>query len=239
MTESIDRGGAPAPRDFESVLAKLRQKKREIAPDRIEHLERGEPAAPPTFPLSFGQQRLWFLEQLQPGTSIYNVAAAVRLRGPFSPPRHEKALGQVVARHEPLRTTFLDNGMEPVQRIGPPRRFVLPAVDLTGLAAPERRVAGLIADLAGAPFNLGRDLMLRATLLKLDREDSILVFAVHHLVTDAWSMGLLVRDVAKLYEGLAEARPADLPELPIQYVDYASWQRGWLAGERHQQQLEF
>jgi amino acid adenylation domain-containing protein len=235
MTEPIDSGGAPPAQDFGSVLAKLRQKKREIAPDRIERLDRG--AA--TYPLSFGQQRLWFLEQLQPGTSIYNVAAAVRLRGAFDRRLLERALDAVVERHETLRTTFLEVGGEAVQRIGPPRPCPLLRLDLTRLARPERQLQSVISELAGTPFDLGRDLMLRAALLELGPEDSVLVFAVHHLVTDAWSMGLLVRDVAQLYAALAEGRPAGLPELPVQYVDYAAWQRSWLQGERIERHLAY
>jgi amino acid adenylation domain-containing protein len=229
---------APAAPSFGSVLAKLRQKRQELAPqapDRIVRLERGAPL----LPLSFGQQRLWFLEQLQPGTAIYNVVAAVRLEGALDPAALARALALVAARHETLRTTFQATETAVGARIHPPPRPALPRADLSALARPESTASALVSQLAGAPFDLRRDPMLRAALLVLDEGIHVLVFAVHHIATDAWSMGVLVRDVAKLYEAVVAGRAPALPELPIQYVDYAAWQRRHLQGEELARQLAY
>jgi amino acid adenylation domain-containing protein len=179
------------------------------------------------FPLSFAQQRLWFLDQLEPGRAAYNIPIALRLRGELDTAALAGALAALVARHEPLRTTFPSRSGEPAQRISPERPS-MNRIDLRGLP-PERREdeAGLLArEEALAPFNLARGPLLRSRLLDLGRDDHLLLLAIHHIVSDGWSMGVMVRDVVELYRS-----SSGLPELPVQYADYAVWQRRQLQGE--------
>ncbi|HKI02159.1 MAG TPA: non-ribosomal peptide synthase/polyketide synthase, partial [Thermoanaerobaculia bacterium] len=184
-------------------------------------------------PLSFGQQRLWFLDQLDPGSPVYNLSGAVRLQGRLDGAALTAALGEIVRRHEVLRTTFVATGREPAQAVHPPRPAVLPLVDLTGLPEAGREAAArhlTLADLR-QPFDLARGPLLRATLVKVGEAEHLLLFAMHHIVSDGWSMGLLFREVGALYRAFVSGERPSLPELPIQYGDYAVWQRSWLQGE--------
>jgi amino acid adenylation domain-containing protein len=180
-------------------------------------------------PLSSAQRRLWVLHQLEPASPVYNLPAAVRLRGRLDPALLQSALDRVVRRHEALRTTLPAPAGEPVQRIDPPRPVRLPRVDLTGIPAAEgeaRRLAGLEAR---RPFDLGRGPLFRCSLLAIDAEDHALLLTLHHVAADAWSMRILVREVAALYRAAATGVAASLPELPIQVADFALWQRRRLA----------
>jgi amino acid adenylation domain-containing protein len=186
-------------------------------------------------PASYAQERLWFLDRLMPGNTAYNIPNALRLLGNVSPAALEAAFGEVVRRHEALRTTFRERDGHPEQVIAPPRRWVLPQVDLAALpeearAAEARRLA---EDEALRPFDLARGPLLRATLLRLGAAEHGLLLIMHHIVSDGWSMGVLIREVA-----LAYARHP-LPELPIQYADFAVWQRAWLSGGELERQLSY
>jgi amino acid adenylation domain-containing protein len=178
-------------------------------------------------PLSVAQTRLWFLEQLQPGTPLYNLPAAIRLRGRLDVASLERALSELLRRHEALRTTFPVRGDEPVQLIAPARPLPLPCVDLSGLpeearmAAVERRAATE----ADTPFDLSIGPVVRARLLRLAGDDHVLLLTMHHIVSDEWSRGVLLREIGALYQSFADGAPAPLPDLPIQYGDYAVWQR--------------
>jgi amino acid adenylation domain-containing protein len=191
----------------------------------------------PELPLSFAQQRLWFLDRMQPGSAVYNIPLAWRLRGPLSPAALAAALGEIQRRHEALRTRFPErpagNG-GPVQVIEPPAPFALPLVDLGALpAAPRRRERQrLVAAAARRPFDLARGPLLRARLLRLGAGDSVLVLAMHHVVADGWSVQVMLRELATLYAAALAGPPAGvLPELPLQYADFAVWQRQRLQGE--------
>ncbi|HEV7515919.1 MAG TPA: condensation domain-containing protein, partial [Thermoanaerobaculia bacterium] len=193
-------------------------------------------------PLSFAQERLWFLDQLEPESAQYNIASALELKGPLRPAALAWVLGQVERRHEPLRTVFAAVADSPVQVIGPAREpFPLPMVDLLGLpaVAREAEVTALAGAEATRPFDLGRGPLWRATLLRSGAERYALLLTLHHIAADGWSIGVLVREVAELYGAAAAGRRAQLPELPIQYADYAIWQRGWLAGELLERQLAY
>ena len=174
-------------------------------------------------PLSFPQQRLWFLDRLQPGLALYNVPVALRLDGPLDPAALERSLDGVVRRHEALRTRIVEADGQPWQEILPPSPCRLPEVDLRAL--PPREKAGELARLgreeALRPFNLSRAPLLRARLVRLDREESAFLLTLHHIVSDAWSDEILGRELSALYAG----RP--LPALAIQYADFACWQRSW------------
>ncbi len=184
-------------------------------------------------PLSFAQQRLWFLDQLQPGSAAYNLPAALRLHGRLDAAALRKSLSEVVRRHESLRTVFGGTGEEPVQVIREAAGVALPVTDLRVLPveAREREILRLAAEEAARPFDLAAGPLLRSSLVRLDEEEWALLFTLHHVVSDGWSMEVLVREVSALYEG------SRLPALPVQYADYAVWQRGWLSGEVLEAQL--
>ncbi|HVR95062.1 MAG TPA: amino acid adenylation domain-containing protein [Thermoanaerobaculia bacterium] len=210
---------------------------------RLEESEEGEEERPAPsirkisrdlpLPLSFAQRRLWFIDQLQPGSPAYNIPSAFRLRGLLRLPVLAAVLTEIVRRHEVLRTTFPAVEGEPFQTVAPPRPVPLPVVDLSGLA-PERREREMelrIAEEARRPFTLDRDPMLRVHLLRLEAGENALVAVVHHIASDGWSVAVLVRELVALYRAFADGRPSPLADLPIQYADFAVWQRDWLRGE--------
>jgi len=184
-------------------------------------------------PLSSAQQRLWLVDQLEPGGSAFNIPLALGLSGTVEPGLLERILGEVVRRHEALRTTFAMRDGEPVQVIAPPTPFLLPRIDLDALpaAAREAEARRLTGQEAARPFDLARGPLLRAALVRLDHEEHLMLLALHHIVSDFWSMGVLVREVSALYGAFSRGLPSPLPELPVQYADFAAWQRGWMQGE--------
>ena len=192
-------------------------------------------------PLSFSQQRLWFVDQLEPGTPLYNLPVALRVEGPLQPAVLRRCLGEIVRRHEAVRTVFTLQGDSPVQVIMPPAPFVLPLVDLSGLPEPAREAAAraLSGDEAVRPFDLARDPKLRGLLMRLSAEDHAVALTMHHVASDGWSMGILVREVAALYAAFAQGQPSPLPELPVQYADFAVWQRSWLRGEVLEREIDW
>jgi non-ribosomal peptide synthetase component F/acyl carrier protein len=209
---------------------------------RVEALrqEGGAPVMPPIepaprgapLPLSFSQERLWFLDRLDPGSALYNVASARRLFGPLDAPVLERALREVVRRHEVLRTTFALADGRPVQVIHDEVDLRLPVEDVSALPEAEREA--LVAERASAearrPFDLARGPVLRLRLLRLGPEEHVLVSVLHHIVSDAWTQGVLHEEVGKLYDAFRAGAPSPLPPMPVQYADYAVWQRRWLSG---------
>ncbi|MCP4658511.1 MAG: amino acid adenylation domain-containing protein, partial [bacterium] len=209
---------------------------------RLPRDHRGLPRDPVL--LSFAQQRLWFLDQFEPGSPVYNIPQVVRLSGAISPSVLERVFNEVVRRHEVLRTTFEAVGGRPRQVIAEKLHLPLPVVDLELLPAAVRgsEVRRLAAADELRPFDLTAGPLVRFTLVRLAAEDQVLVLNMHHIASDGWSMGVLIREVTVLYQafsrdrsfsrdGSAPGRPSPIPELPIQYADYAHWQRQWLAGE--------
>ena len=189
-------------------------------------------------PLSYAQQRLWFLAQLNPGDTSYNIHKSVRLKGRLDIPALEQTLTEIVRRHESLRTSFPARNGSPVQVIATAQPFKLEVVSLEDFAPDEREAQArrLATEEGCRSFDLSCGLMLRARLLRLDEEEHVLLFTMHHIVSDAWSTGVLVREVTALYEAISKGQPATLPELPIQYADFAHWQHSWLqdeVGETH------
>jgi len=189
------------------------------------------------WPLSYAQRRLWYLEQLDPGNGVYNVPAAVRLSGRLDVEALERTLTEIVRRHESLRTTFQQVGVEPVQRIHAPSPVSIPVTDLTHLAEAdaEREVARLAREEASLGFALEQSPPWRVRLLKQSAEQHVLLIVMHHIISDGWSTGVLSREVAALY---GEAG-TQLPEIDIQYRDYAVWQREWLRGDELERQLSY
>ncbi len=179
-------------------------------------------------PLSFAQRRMWFLNQLEPESAYYNVPLAMRLTGNLDTDALEKTINEVIRRHEVFRTTFASEGGEPVQVINEAVPFVLTVEDISGEG--EDRAIELAAEESTKPFDLSRGPLLRLRLLKLGPADHVALFTVHHIISDGWSMGVLVREVAALYAAFVEGKPSPLPELPLQYADFAAWQQEWLRG---------
>jgi amino acid adenylation domain-containing protein len=202
----------------------------ELAQDDVEPLD-GSDEDVYVFPTSFAQDRLWFADQLEPGRAIYNIPAAFRLTGPLDVALLERAFNEIVARHEALRTTFVAVDGSPVQAVAPLQPVSLESTDLTTLPAADRQAAALrlAADEARTPFDLAHGPLLHVRLVRLADDDHLLVLTLHHIVADGWSMGLLLRELGALYGAFSNGRPSPLAELPIQYADFAVWQRESLA----------
>jgi amino acid adenylation domain-containing protein/non-ribosomal peptide synthase protein (TIGR01720 family) len=192
-------------------------------------------------PLSLPQQRLWFLDQLQPGSPVYNIPAAVHIAGSLDVVVLQRSLNAIIHRHETLRTTFAAVDGQPIQIIAASFRQTLTVIDLELLPARQRavEVRCRMLDETQKPFDLTIDPLLRATLLRLDQREHILLVTMHHIVSDGWSMGVLIREITEYYAAYTTDQPALLPELPIQYADYFLWQRQWLQGTVLEIQLTY
>jgi amino acid adenylation domain-containing protein len=194
-----------------------------------------------TLPLSFAQQRLWFLAQLEPGNSAYNIPQTLRLKGPLNLAALRKAIDTIVERHEVLRTSFrLVNG-EPFQFVSPARKAPVELIDLAPLTQEQRETECLrLRTVEGEqPFDLSRDLPIRVALVRLSEVDHLLLLTIHHIVSDGWSMGIFTREFSTIYQALSTGHEVELPELPIQYADFAEWQREWLQGDVLSEQLTY
>ncbi|HEX2091995.1 MAG TPA: amino acid adenylation domain-containing protein, partial [Longimicrobiaceae bacterium] len=192
-------------------------------------------------PLSFAQQRLWFVDQLQPGRAAYNIPAPIRVHGALDVSALERALAAIVRRHESLRTRFPAPEGAPVQRVDPPRPVHLPVADLGRLDAEAREAETrrLARREARRPFDLAAGPLLRATVLRLGEDDTVVLFTMHHVVSDGWSMEIFIRELSALYGGFSHGEEVRLPPLPVQYADYAVWQRSWLSGEVLERETEY
>lgn len=214
----------------------------------IDQARREGPAAPAPpitrvpreqpLPLSFAQQRLWVIQQLDPGSPLYNIPRTLRMRGSLNAAAFERALNEIVRRHESQRTTFAVHDGQPVQVIAGHMTVPLPIEDLTPVPLDQREAeARRLARHEGIqPFDLVKGPLIRARLLRLAPDDHVFLFTAHHIVSDAWSAGILMEELSTVYEAFTEGRPSPLPEPVIQYADYAAWQRQWLQGDvlRHQ-----
>ncbi len=183
-------------------------------------------------PLSFAQERLWFLDQLEPGSAVYNVCQAVRVEGALDVTALENTLGEIVRRHEVLRTNFTAVDGRPVQIIHPERTLTLKLVDLadwqdgTGSDELERR----LKEESRRPFDLAHDLLVRALLVRVSPVEHTLMLTLHHIISDGWSLGIFFRELAALYPAFCDEEPGPLPELPVQYADYVFWEREMMQG---------
>jgi amino acid adenylation domain-containing protein len=192
-------------------------------------------------PLSFAQQRLWFLDQLEPGSAFYATTRVLRVVGSLDTGALESAFSRVIERHESLRTRFRSIEGRPVQVVLPRCAFRVPLVDLTSVPEGEREAAAArrAKEEGSRPFDLATAPLLRVCLLRLSKREHVLVIAMHHIVSDGWSLGILVQELAAFYEEARGGRPAALPELSIQYPDFAAWQREWLTGDRLESQISY
>jgi amino acid adenylation domain-containing protein len=219
--------------------------------ERIETAIRADQGLPPApiarvarggnLPLSFGQQRLWFLNQLAQGSSFYNISFAIRVGGNLDMAALEWSLNEIARRHEVMRTTFSSVDGQPVQIISDTVSLTAPLIDLTELSEGHREAEAqrLASEMFRIPFNLTDGPLFHGALLRFTAEDHVFLFAMHHIISDGWSMGVLIREFVTLYHAFIEGRPSPLSDLPIQYVDFASWQREWLQGEALEKQLSY
>jgi amino acid adenylation domain-containing protein len=192
-------------------------------------------------PLSFAQQRLWFLDQLEPGNAHYNIPVALRLGGRLHVPSLEQSINAIIRRHEVLRTHFEKKDGEPVQVVDPAGEMGLPVIDLGGLEPGEQEAEcqGIVEREVLLPFELLLGPMLRARLIRLAEQDHVLLLTMHHIASDGWSLGVLLRELATFYEAFSSGKSSPLPDLPIQYADFAQWQRQSQQGKMLEKSLAY
>ncbi|HEX5717560.1 MAG TPA: condensation domain-containing protein, partial [Thermoanaerobaculia bacterium] len=217
------------------LAARIRQEGRGPAAPLVSVSREGD------LPLSFAQQRLWFLHRLAPDNPFYNVYSALRLSGPLDVEALQSAFREIVRRHETLRTSFRLAGGRPVQAIDPRPSFQVSLVALDALAEEilQAELTRLSSAEAQRPFDLSRGPLLRAVLIRQRAREHTLLVNIHHIVSDGWSMGILYRELVTLYDAFTRDEPSPLAELPIQYADFAVWQRDWLRDERLEAQLDY
>jgi amino acid adenylation domain-containing protein len=206
------------------------------APLSFPRVSRDEP-----LPVSLAQQRLWFLDRMQPGTVAYNIFPSFRLRGVLNVKALEQSLNEIIRRHESFRTIFTSTEGQPMQVIVPALTLEVSVTDLRQLPEPERaaEVKRLTTEEANRSFDLHTGPLIRSLLLRLDEEEHLLIMAMHHITSDGWSMGIFYRELAAHYQAFSSGTTATLPELPVQYADYAVWQRNWLQGDVLKKQLSY
>lgn len=237
MTNILQKIAELSPEKRELLLKKLNQQKAKIASAKILPQNRDQQ----TFPLSFAQQRLWFFSQLEPESSAYNIPAAIRLTGRLNIPALENSLNAILNRHEILRTNFQVVAGEAVQVIQASVRLKLPIIDLQNIPQTEQetKARNLAILEAQKPFNLEKDSLIRVNLLRLHETDHLILLTMHHIISDGWSTGILIRELTKFYIAYDNNQQCNLPQLPIQYLDFAVWQRQYLQGEVLQTQLNY
>jgi hypothetical protein len=189
--------------------------------------------------LSFAQERLWFLDQFEPQSPVYNIPCIERINGVLNRNALEQALNEVVVRHESLHTIFRSVDGIPMQEAVPHPKLVLKVIELSDDDGSEDHVRRLLRTEARRPFDLASDLPIRAILVRRNEEEHWLLLVMHHIASDGWSMGVLLREIGELYQSACNGEPAQLPELSIQYADFAHWQRQWLRGEVLERQVSY
>jgi amino acid adenylation domain-containing protein len=238
-----DLFAAPAPADLAPRIAQARGEARceaHFESDAAAPPLRPSPREPAGDPLSFAQEQLWFLQRLEPESSAYNVAGALRLRGALRPEALEASLREISRRHESLRTLFREGaGGLPVQIVLPPPAAGLPVIDLRAAARPEEVAQRLLRNEARRPFDLAAGPLVRPLLLRLGDDEHLLAAVLHHIISDAWSLRLVLRELAALYRSFAAGEPSPLPEPSLQFADFARWQRRRLAEGRMEAELAF
>jgi amino acid adenylation domain-containing protein len=198
-------------------------------------------AESPSFPTSFAQRRLWFLDQLNPGQAVYIIDYAMRITGPLDVTVLERAINEIIHRHDSLRTTIGAHNGEPVQVFAEALTMTLPVIDISHepQMVREARARTIAAEISNQPFDLARGPLLRLRLIRLDPQDHILAIPIHHIVADGWSLNILQKELAALYEAFCKGETSTLAELPIQYGDFTMWQREQLKDGPLQRQIEY
>ncbi|HEX6039266.1 condensation domain-containing protein, partial [Longimicrobium sp.] len=224
MTNDLSRARSLSPQEKRALL---------------ESLMRKEPAGSRVAPLSFSQQRLWFLEALEELGGTYHIPLRLALTGPLDVPALRRALDRIVERHEVLRTTFGQADGKPVQRVSAPGGFPLAQHDVRDTPDPRAALDALVRDEAAARFDLAAGPLVRGTLVRVADDEHALLITLHHIVSDGWSMGVLGRELGALYEAFGTGAADPLPALPTQYADFAAWQRRRVSGELLERQAAF
>ncbi|AFZ23806.1 non-ribosomal peptide synthase [Cylindrospermum stagnale PCC 7417] len=221
------------------ALFELRLKKKSLNYVKTQSIPKRKD--PNFLPLSFHQQVLWFLHQLDPDSPVYNIPVAILLEGVVNVKALEQSLNQIRQRHEVLQTHFLMVEGQPVQEKVADLTLELPVIDLHELPESNRQqlVQELAKQEAQRPFDISQEALLRVKLLRLCETQYVMLFTMHHIVSDAWSRGVIIRELAALYTAICCGQPSPLPELPIQYADFVAWQREWLQGEVLESQLSY
>ncbi|MBF2007876.1 MAG: condensation protein [Chlorogloeopsis fritschii C42_A2020_084] len=238
MSDLSQRIAGLSPDKLKLLAQKLNQKKGDVSSEtQIVYQSRKSN----TFPLSFAQQRIWFLDQLQPGNPAFNICQFMRLTGRLNVAALEESFQEVVKRHEALRTTFTVVDGQPLQVISPASVFRLEVVNLQELSLDkkEAEVLHLANQETQKSFDLTKDCLLRVTLLQLSEIEYALLLSIHHIAADAWSIGVLIHEITTLYKSFCCGYSSPLPQLPIQYADFAVWQRQWLQGEKLESLLRY
>ncbi|MEN2383501.1 MAG: amino acid adenylation domain-containing protein [Gloeotrichia echinulata DVL01] len=227
---------APTVAELSPHIQRLQQQELELTSPPI--LPRAENAE---LPLSYAQQRLWFLDQLQPNSALYNIPITLRLVGNLNQAALEQSLEEIIHRHEALRTNFITVDGKPLQIIQTATSWTVSVVNFRHLSISEQQIAAqqLAQEQVIEPFDLAKQTLVRATLVVLSETEHILLLCMHHIVSDGWSMGVFVQELAALYNAYLIGQPANLALLPIQYADFAIWQRKWLVGDVLQRQLSY
>ena len=233
----------------DALNAQLKERKPEIiaflqqiqgVQDNAQKAPAIEPAErPDNIPLSFAQQRLWFLHQMQPDSAVYNLPLAIKVNGLLDIDALNQSLNQIIARHEILRTRFVTVSGQPVQQIEESIFFEIEQINLQTHSDQENAVKQAAIDAAKTSFDLSKDQLLRVTLLKLNDSNSIILFTVHHVIADAWSQEILIQELAAFYRAALMGKSAPLTPLPVQYADFAIWQQNWLQGDTLTAQLDY
>lgn len=234
--------------DLSSLLAELSPEQYELLLHKLDGLDRKSPASIPRqsrevcqFPLSAAQKRIWFMEQLDADSPIYNISTAVRLTGHIDVNALNTAVHKIIERHETLRTTFPVINGQPVQSIAPTLTLTIPIIQREGLPDTEwvAEIKHLAEEDAKRPFDLASGPLLRITLLRFNDTEHALLLSVHHIIFDVWSMDIFIREFASLYHASATNKHVKLPTLPIQYADFTVWHQRWLQGDTRQKQLKY
>lgn len=222
--------------DYSKILASLSPEKRKLLERKL-----AAGGAFSTFPVSYSQQRLWFLQQLEPESYLYHIPLVTRFVGVLNVPILEQTIQAVIQRHEVLRTGFIQVSGTPYQKIQNTMNFALPVLDLSAMPLEKRqeRVREFASNEWRRVFDLTQAPLFRATLLKTREREHVLVIILHHIITDGWSNGILLREVAALYNAFVQNAPSPLPALEIQYAEYANWQRKFLSGDQFEAQLSY
>jgi hypothetical protein len=237
MNELSKRIAGLTPAQFALIKQRLNEKSQARPDDQV--IPRRDARFATRAPLSFSQERLWFLYQLDPTSYAFNITNAVRLIGNLNVTALANALNEIVRRHEALRTRFAGIEGEPIQIIAPELHIALPLIDLRHLPDREAEAARMITAEARKPFDLTNGSLLRALLVQLDDKEHVALLGMHHIVSDGWSMGVLVRELCALYSAYAANQPSKLPELSVQYADFTTWQRERLSGDRLNELLTY
>jgi amino acid adenylation domain-containing protein len=237
MTSDTNHTAALTAEQRKLILQQLQKKRASVSKAQILPYKRETN----TFPLSFAQQRLWFLEQMKPGSTAYLIVRVQRFGEDLNVEVLRRSLKVLVQRHEMLRTTFEERDGQPVQVIHAVGHSALPVIDLQGLRQEQRdkEVQRIVSQEGQRPCDLVQGPLLRTSLVRMDKQESMMLLILHHIITDGWSNEILVRELVALYQAFLAGRPSPLPPLPIQYVDYTLWQRQWLQGEVLETQLAY